>query len=123
MNDADLDARLRDHFSAAAGRYPAPEFDAMLRAAQLQARAPQSRRWQIGAAGAVAAAVLAVLLLELRPPSPRSDDALLIAQLSATTYWTAPSDRWLVTNQSVDYLGLPQFDDMTDPMQEMQRWF
>ena len=123
MNDADLDARLREHFNVVARRHPAPEFDAMLRAAQLQARAPQSRRWRIVAAGAVAAAILAALLVELRPASPRSDDALLIAQLSATTYWTAPSDRWLGTNQSVDYLGLPQFDDMTDPMQEMQRWF
>ena len=123
MNDADLDARLRDHFNAAARRHPTPEFDAMLRAAQLQARAPQSRRWQIVAAGAVAAATLAALLVELRPASPRSDDALLIAQLSATTYWTAPSDRWLTTTRSVDYLGLPQFDDMTDPTQETQRWF
>jgi hypothetical protein len=60
-------------------------------------------------------------LVDLWLPCPDPESAL-IAELSATTYWTAPSDRW-PTTRSTDYLGLPQFDDLNSEPSEVQTWF
>ena len=87
-------------------------------------RAPaesRTHRWRVAVAGALAASLAAVVVFETRPPH-ESGDELLVAELSATTRWTAPSDRW-PTPQSVDYLGLPRFEDMTAQPQEVQAWF
>jgi hypothetical protein len=123
MDDEELDARVRAHFEAATRQHAVPDFATTFGAAESQARAPQPRRWRIVAAGALAASLAAAVLFELRPTRQPGDDAQLIAELSATTLWTAPSDRWLGTTQSVDYLGLPRFEDMTVQTQEMQTWF
>jgi hypothetical protein len=121
MNDEELDAPVRAHFDAAARRHPAPDFEAVFGAAEARARAPRTHRWRIAVAGALAASLAAVVVFEMRPPH-ESGDELLIAELSATTRWTAPSDRW-PTTQSIDYLGLPRFEDMTVQPQEVKTWF
>lgn len=124
MNDEELDARVRAHFDAAARSHPAPDFESVFGAAEARVRTPagsRTQRWRIVVAGALAASLAAVVVFEMRPPQ-KSGDELLIAELSATTRWTAPSDRW-PTTQSVDYLGLPRFEDMTTQPQEVQAWF
>jgi hypothetical protein len=118
--DERLRARLRDHFEAAAAQHTAPPFETMLASAETGA-APRTHRWRYLAAGAIAASLAAVALVELWLPSPDPESAL-IAELSATTYWTAPSDRW-PTTRSTDYLGLPQFDDLNNEPSEVQTWF
>ncbi len=112
-------ARLRDHFEAAAAHHTAPPFETMLASAEAAA-APRIHRWRY-LAGAIAASLAAVALVELWLPSPDPESAL-IAELSATTYWTAPSDRW-PTTRATDYLGLPQFDDLNNEPSEVQTWF
>ncbi len=114
--DASLRARIRRHFDRAAAAHAAPAFDAMLAAAESAASQPR-RRWAV-VAGALAASLAVAIALQLRPDA----DAPLIAELSATTYWTAPSDRWPMA-RSADYLGLPRFDDMNTELDEVQGWF
>jgi hypothetical protein len=75
------------------------------------------------AAGALAASLVLAVVLERRETSTRSADRLLMAQLTQSTRWTAPSDRWLAPTQQNDYLGLPRFDDMTFQMEEVKPWF
>jgi hypothetical protein len=122
MNDEELDARVRAHFDAAARKHPAPDFAATFGAAEARARAPQTQLWRMAVAGALAASLAAVVVFETKPPR-ESGDELLIAELSATTLWTAPSDRWPGTTRSVDYLGLPRFENITSQTQEVQAWF
>ncbi len=77
-------ARLRGHFEAAAAHHTAPPFETMLASAEAAA-APRTHRWRYVAAGAIAASLAAVALVELWLPSPDPESAL-IAELSATTY-------------------------------------
>ena len=123
MDDRELDTRLRTHFASAAQAQPGPAFDAMIGAAQSQARAPRSRRWATLAGGALAASLAIAVVLERRDASTRAADTLLLAQLTQSTRWIAPSDRWLASTQTNDYLGLPRFDDMTFQMEEVKPWF
>lgn len=115
--DEHLRARVRDHFERAAAAHAVPAFDAMLAEAESGARSsPNRRRWAI--VGALAASLAVAVALQLKPEA----DAPLIAELSATTHWTAPSDRW-PTTRSADYLGLPRFDDMNTDVNEVPTWF
>jgi hypothetical protein len=118
--DERLRARLRDHFESAAAQHAAPPFETMLANAEAAA-GPRVRLWRYIAAGAIAASLAAVVFVESRLPDPDSESAL-IAELSATTYWTAPSDRWSTTPSTV-YFGLPQFDDLNNEPSEVQTWF
>lgn len=123
MNDAELDARIRNHFAAAARRCPVPDFDETLRAAQVCTPAPRRRRWHVIA---VAASLVAAVLYQLRPMPGADGDALLMAQLSVTTHWSAPSDGWMNPPQAVDYSGLPSFEGINEPrldLQEVEKWF
>ncbi len=116
--DARLRRRVRDHFDRAATTHTEPAFEAMLTEAESGARGSHKRRrWMVGA-GALAASLAVAVVLQLRPDA----DAPLIAELSATTYWMAPSDRWPVAPPA-DYLGLPQFNDMNTELDEVQTWF
>ena len=123
MDDPKLDARLRTYFASAAQAQPVPEFDAMIDVAQSQARAPRSRRWATLAVGALAASLVVAIILERRATSTGAADALLLAQLTQSTRWTAPSDPWLAATPTNDYLGLPRFDDMIFQMEEVKPWF
>jgi hypothetical protein len=67
----------------------------------------------------LAASLVAAIGLALRPAVTIDGDASLIAELSATTYWTAPSDRWLGAATRADYLGLPRFEQL----EEVPKWF
>ncbi len=118
--DERLRARLRDHFESAVAHHAAPPFETMFANAEAAARLRASR-WRYAAVGAIAASLVAAVLVELRPSKADSELAL-IAELSATTYWTAPSDRW-PTTRSTAYLGLPHFDDINDESFEVQTWF
>ena len=123
MDDQELDDRLHAHFASAARAHPVPEFDTLFGAAQPQARPTQRRRWVTAAAGALAASLVIAVVFERRETSTRSAEALLMVQLTQSTRWTAPSDSWLASMQTNDYLGLPQFDDMTFQMEEVKPWF
>lgn len=116
--DERLRPRVRDHFDRAAAAHTAPAFDAMLAAAESGGRGKDGRRRWMVVAGAVAAPLAVAVVPQLRPDA----DAPLIAQLTATTYWIAPSDRWPVV-RTADYFGLPQFDDMNTELDEVQTWF
>ncbi len=115
-----LRARLQDHFEGAVAHHATPPFEAMLANANASAK-PRVRRWRYAAIGAIAASLAATVLVQLWPAQP-DPESLLIAELSATTYWTAPSDRWPIRRSTV-YLGLPQIDDINDESFEVQRWF
>lgn len=123
MNDRELDSRLRDHFEAAASRHPPPDFDVMLGHAENPPGAHRRRRWGIVAAGALAASLAVAVVLERRAANAVHDDALLVAQLSASTYWTAPSDRWLEPPHSSVYYNVTRFGDTTFQMEEVKTWF
>ena len=123
MDDQEIDDRLRAHFTFAAQAQPVPDFDTLLDVAQPQAHAPQSRRWATLAAGALAASLVVAIILERRATSTGAADALLLAQLTQSTRWTAPSDRWLAATPTNDYLGLPRFNDMIFQMEEVKPWF
>ena len=119
MDEKELDERIRRQFAAAA-KHPAPDFETMLaRASQAPFHAPAYDRWRVVAAGLLAASLVAAVGLELRPAATVDGDASLVAELSATTYWTAPSDRWLGATPRVDYLGLPRFEQL----EEVPKWF
>jgi hypothetical protein len=124
--DPRVRARLRDHFDRAVAVRAIPDFDAMLAAAESAARPAHHRRW-IALSGALAASLAVVMLLwGLRQPDL---DAPLVAELSSTTHWIAPSDHWPTPRSS--YLGLPRFDgmnnetnsDMNSDTDEVQTWF
>jgi hypothetical protein len=120
MHEKELDERIRRQFAAAAEGHPAPDFEAMLEQASRSGfHAPAYDRWRVVAAGLLAALLVAAVGLELRPAATVDGDASLVAELSATTYWTAPSDRWLGATPRVDYLGLPRFEQL----EEVPKWF
>jgi hypothetical protein len=120
MDDRELVERIRGQFAANARHHAAPDFATMLEHASRAALpTPVYSRWRVVAAGALAASLVAAIGLELRPAATVDGDAALIAQLSATTYWTAPSDRWLGATPRVDYLGLPRFEQL----EEVPKWF
>jgi len=124
VTDRSLDERLREHFGEVATRHAVPDFEAML--ANAESNHPL-RRTGARYAGlvALAAAVVAVVWLwrSSAPPMPEAPagDAALLAQLSSTTYWRAPSDRWLARPRS-DLLDLPRFDGV-EPPEEIETWF
>ena len=79
--------------------------------------------WGIVAAGALAASLVLAVVLERRAANVVHDDAVLVAQLRASTYWTAPSDRWLEPPRGSTYYSVPRFGDMTFQIEEVKTWF
>ncbi len=112
MDDVTLTQRLRSHFERQAQLHRAPDFESMVIAAPRHGR--RASAW-IGA-GLAAAVVAAVLVARTGAPPP-VDDSQLLAQLSASVAWTAPSDVLLSGMDDPVYLGLPRFNDMRYRMQ------
>lgn len=87
-----------------------PEFSATFSAAER--RLARRRRGRLtGLAAAAAVAVLAFNVL------PHKDDPVIyldVADLTATTQWSAPSDTLLPTYQTDIYRELPQLLDSTE---------
>jgi hypothetical protein len=120
MSDPVLEQRLRAYFRARADAEAPPPFEAMLAGATATA---QPRRWT-PLVLAVAAFVMAIgVALLLRPAStPSAADVELIAQLTASTHWRAPSDALLADLEPEAFMGLPAFDDMTYRTEEVKSW-
>ncbi len=118
MSDTDLDRRIRAHFERAAAA-EAPDFEAMLTSAQSASPRRRARAW-IGAAAAAAIAAAVIVTIDRRDSSV--DDAALMAELSASTHWSAPSDVLLADIDGSAYLGLPKFNDLRYRMQEVKPW-
>jgi hypothetical protein len=118
MNDDEIEQRVRDFYRRRAPAHDAPDFESML------ARAAPRRRQPAWLGAAAAVIVLATLLL-VRVDHPRIDPqaaAQLVADLSASTHWTAPSDRWLGQQTRMPMPGVPEFHRMTYQMEEVNAW-
>jgi len=84
----------------------APAFTAL--APTTRHRTPRAARWLVPMA---ATAVLAVALwrsVETPAPSAAPSPEVLLAELTSTTYWRAPSDRWLGAVPDPAWQGLPK---------------
>lgn len=114
MDDVTLTQRLRAHFDRQAQAHRAPDFESMMAAA-----APHKRRTPLWIGAGLAAAVVAAVLVVRTDAPPAIEDSQLLAQLTASVAWTAPSDVLLIGMDDPVYLGLPRFNDMRYRMQEV----
>lgn len=119
MSDTELERRVRDYFSARAREHIAPDFESMLAGAAAKRRR-RSLPWLVPA---LAAAVLVVIALRAdRDEGDPQAAAELVAELSVSTHWTAPSDRWLGRQMPAQFRALPDFDRMTTPPEDPKVW-
>ncbi|NJN51523.1 MAG: hypothetical protein HC809_06840 [Gammaproteobacteria bacterium] len=119
MNDDVLDRRIRAHFDRQADMAAAPDFEATWRAVQAAATPPSSRIWLWGTA---AAAALIIAIVPMHGPQPDSRDSALLAELRASTHWSAPSDVLLTGMDDSTYMQLPDFNDLTYRLEEVKPW-
>ena len=123
-DDRELDESVRRYFAAAASGTTVPGFEAVFASAE-QRLAP--RRWPISNLAGVAALGLAAMLTvavvvplwQQGPQQPALEE--LVAELSRTTRWQAPSDRWL-PRPTPSYLGIPEFEPLIYEMKEVKSW-
>jgi hypothetical protein len=121
MNDEELDRRVRGHFAERARAHAAPDFESMLASAASRPRQRPILPWLVPALAA--SVVVAALLLRSGGAGPdREATAELIAELSTSTHWTAPSDRWLGRQMPMQFRALPDFDFMTTPPEDTKAW-
>jgi len=116
MNKEDLDDRIREYFAAQLLEHAAPDFESMLAHAASQGR----RRILPWLVPTLAASLLVAIALrhgDQDGGDPRAT-AALIAELSTSTHWTAPSDRWLARQMAMPLRALPDFDRMTTTLPE-----
>lgn len=88
----------------------APDFESIFGAAERQLR--DRRRLQI--AGVAAGLGLVALALGLLPTTGDEFNYVDMAELTATTQWSAPSDALLPKNQFDIYRELPRLFESTD---------
>ena len=127
MSDKELERRAREYFAARANEHTPPDFEWMLANATAQGRHRRILPWLVPAlaASVAASAALAVAIALLRTgqhdaTTPAS--AELIAELSTSTHWTAPSDRWLGRQMPMQLRALPDFEPMTTLPEDTNAW-
>lgn len=113
MSHDEFDDVLRDAFRRRreALARQAPAFTAS--APTTLQRTPRASRWLVPMA---ATALLAVALwwsVEEPAPPAAPGPELLLAELTSTTYWRAPSDRWLGAVPDPAWQGLPELPNPT----------
>ena len=86
-----------------------PDFESIFRAAERQLRDRRRMRF----AGLIAAAGLAVLAVSLLPETQDGPVYVDLAELSATTRWSAPSDSLLPEYRIDLYRELPRIFEST----------
>ncbi len=106
--DESLQATLHNAQQQADGI--APDFDTVFSAATTRVSRTRRRRF----AGLAAAAAVAALVITMLPN--QQDDFVFVNldELTATTYWSAPSDSLLPTHQFDIYRELPQLINLPD---------
>ena len=119
MIDTEIDRRVRDYFAARANKHSAPDFESMLAGATARRRG-RHLPWMVPAI--VATLLIAIALRTDREGGDAQAAAELVAELSKSTHWTAPSDRWLGRQMPMQLHTLPDFDWMTTPIEEANVW-
>ena len=131
MTDDTLPRQVREHFAEVVESEAAPSFQAMMDSAEMQANDRRHKRRQMSMrggvfAGALAAAALVFIGLSNSPGEPRSERDgeidMLVAQLTSSTQWQAPSDRFLSVSTQPDYMGLPDLQPDFDRLNEVKLW-
>jgi hypothetical protein len=121
MNDQELERRVRGYFVVRAHEHEVPDFDSMLADAASRGRRRRISPWLVPMLAA--SVVVAVALLRTDHDGPNEQaTAALIAELSTSTHWTAPSDRWLGRQMPMQFRALPDFDLMTTPPEDTKAW-
>ena len=106
------DEALRDAVRRAHVDGSAPPFDRVFAAAERQAR---SKR-RIGFAGLGVAAAVALVAVSLQPLEQQDEFIYLdVAELAASTSWSAPSDSLLPEHQFDIYQEIPWLFESTEP--------
>jgi hypothetical protein len=104
--DGQLRAAFRRRRDAAARA--APSFEALLPPAPPGRWLTSHGRWLVPVAGAL---IAAAIWWPDRAPAPQMETEILLAELTSSTYWRAPSDRWLGDGPEPAWQGLPKLSD------------
>jgi hypothetical protein len=113
LTDAALDARLKAHFDALAKAHTVPAFDTQWSMAEARLRNAHRGRRRVGAAAIAAGAMLFAWIASREELAvPDQADERLLSQLTSSTAWGAPSDRWLAP-PDLEILTPPRLEDMT----------
>jgi hypothetical protein len=121
MKDEEFDSRVREYFAARARAHEAPDFDSMLANAASRRRHRHILPWLVPALAASIVVAVAILRNGGSGPNEKAT-AELIAELSTSTHWTAPSDRWLGRQMPMQVRALPDFDPMTTLREDTKAW-
>jgi hypothetical protein len=120
MSENDLDRRIRAYFAARLHEHAAPDFESMLASTARRSR-PRMPPWLVPALAASLLVGIALLRSDRDAAEPQAT-AELIAELSTSTHWTAPSDRWLGRQTPMPFRTLPDLDLMTSPPEDVKAW-
>lgn len=121
MTDDELLEQVRAHYARTLETVPVPPFDT------IASRAPSGGvRWGWPAAAGLAAALLLTVLAPWRdgapPPDAAADVARLMADLTSSTHWQAPSDRALSVTTRPSFPGVPDLQPKFYDADEVTSW-
>lgn len=125
MTDDEMLRHVRAHYARTLETVPVPPFDAV---APGEAGARAARwRWPAAAAGLAAALLVAVLVTRhdatsAPPDAADAEVARLMADLTSSTRWQAPSDRALTVAAGPSYLGVPDLKPKIYDPDEVTSW-
>lgn len=113
MRDDWLDGELKRSLGARP-THPAPEFDAVMEAAERSISGKRIRYPMVAAAVVLAMAAIALLGRWQVSLDPVEDKFLIAAAMLDNTLWTAPSDSLLPQHRFDIYRELPAFVESTE---------
>jgi hypothetical protein len=119
MADEIFDRAIRASFERQLAAHRIPAFETLLAGVAVHKRRLVPAWISVAAAAAV---VATTALVQLQQREHDAATQRLMAELSVSTRWFAPSDRLLDPRAGEQFLGVPAFDDMTYSLDEVKTW-